>query len=674
MAAQSGAAGAQKDERLASLRKEMEAAGVVAVVVPSEDPHQSEYAAACFERRQYISRFTGSAGTAVVTLQEALLWTDGRYFLQAENELGPEWRLMRAGLPTTPDVPAYLKDSLPAESHVGIDAQVHSAASARALRTALADGGHKLVPLATNLVDKVWEKEARPAAPSASMRVHELRWAGDTVQSKLDRVRVEMAKVDAQVLVVAMLDEVCWLLNVRGADVDFNPVTVSYVLVHTDGATLYVDAAKVSEPVAAHLATAGVTVKPYNAVWADLTAAAKAGKRVWADPNKVSLAIFETVEEAGGEAAVAARAKARRRGGAAPSGSGKKGGSSDASAPAAAAAAAKAPILESASPLAMAKAIKNTAELDGMREAHLRDAAALAEFFQWLEETVASGKAVTEAAAADHLRDLRAKQEGFIEPSFPTIAGEGPNGAVIHYRPVEGTARAIGKASMLLLDSGGQFDCGTTDVTRTIHFGQPSAWQRECFTRVLQGHIALDRVVFPEATPGFVLDAFARRGLWEAGLDYRHGTGHGVGAALNVHEGPQGISPRFGNMTGLQAGMVVSNEPGYYEDGAFGIRIENLEIIRDAQTAHRFGGTSFLSFERLTMVPLQAKMIELSMLSAADIEWVDTYHKQVLDLVAPRVSGKALEWLQTNCRPLQGGAGAAAGKNGAGGAKQKVAA
>jgi Xaa-Pro aminopeptidase len=283
---------------------------------------------------------------------------------------------------------------------------------------------------------------------------------------------------------------------------------------------------------------------------------------------------------------------------------------------------------------------------------------------------VAQGEHVTEASAAAHLLALREQQAGFVEPSFPTIAGCGPNGAVIHYRPEEGLCAAVPPGSLLLLDSGGQYECGTTDVTRTVFVGpgEPSAAQRDAFTRVLQGHIALDTAVFPEGTPGFVLDAFARRQLWAVGLDYRHGTGHGVGAALNVHEGPHGISPRYANLTGMQAGMVVSNEPGYYQDGAWGIRIENLLAVREAPTPARFGGVTFLCFERLTMVPMQAAMLAPALLSQAEVSWWDEHHAQVWRLVSPRCTGAALDWLRANTRPLRdtlaaaraAGAGAAA--------------
>jgi len=292
-----------------------------------------------------------------------------------------------------------------------------------------------------------------------------------------------------------------------------------------------------------------------------------------------------------------------------------------------------------------------------MREAHLRDGLAMARFFHWLEALVASGETVGEAAADVVLCGFRARDAGYIEPSFPTIMGEGPNGAIIHYRAQEGKDREIGADSMLLLDSGGQYECGTTDVTRTVHLGKPSDFQRAAYTAVLQGNIALTTLVFPENTPGFVLDGHARRPLWAAGLDYRHGTGHGVGAALNVHEGPHSISPRFGNTTPMMPGMVVSNEPGYYEDGAFGIRIEHLLSCHPAETEHSFGGTSYLAFAPLTYIPIQTKLIKTELLSPAEVAWLDAYHARVWELISPRVpaeeEGTTLKWLREATAPLK---------------------
>ena len=626
-------------ELLERLREEMRKAGpgVDAYVVPSEDPHQSEYSAACYARREFLSGFTGSAGTAVVTKDSALLWTDGRYFLQAEQELGPEWQLMRAGLAETPDIGDFLKEHLGPAGRVGIDPMLHTAENAKKLAETLTGGGLELVAVKPgNLVDKVWGA-ARPAEPRGAVRVHPLEYAGEDVLSKLGKLRAEMAKQGADALVVSMLDEVAWAFNIRGCDVEFNPVTIAYGLVTKDAANLYIEKAKLSGEVRAHLKAAGVGVKPYAEMEGDIQRLAGSGQTFMIDPARVSFGLTSAIEEAS-RAPPPPKPKGRKR-------------KSEAAASASAKAPAK-PIVESTSPVVVAKAVKNAAELEGMREAHIRDGAALAAFFHWVEGVVGN-ETLTEVDVDRKLIEFRGQQEGFIEPSFPTIAGEGPNGAIIHYRPAEGTCREISGKSMLLIDSGAQYDCGTTDVTRTVHFGEPSDHQKECFTRVLKGHISLATSRFPEKTSGFALDSFARRALWDYGLDYRHGTGHGVGAALNVHEGPHGISPRATSKAGLVPGMITSNEPGYYEDGSFGIRIENLEEILEVETAFRYGGLAYLGMRALTMVPIQQKLIKVSILTEDEIAWLNAYHARVLELVGPRAEGDVKRWLEANTAKIE---------------------
>lgn len=375
----------------------------------------------------------------------------------------------------------------------------------------------------------------------------------------------------------------------------------------------------------------------------DVRALAATGTRLMLDPAKVSLALAEAAMSAF-EEATAVRV------------SGKKRKSMDVGEAAAEEAAMPREhvLVEGMSPVVIAKAVKNAAELQGMKEAHLRDGVALAEFFCWLEETVRAGKPLTEVDVGEVLLQHRRKQAGFVEPSFPTIAGSGPNGAIIHYRAHEGPMnRPVDTTQMLLIDSGGQYECGTTDVTRTVHFGTPSEHERRCFTAVLKGHIALDQAVFPEGTPGFMLDSFARQALWKLGLNYRHGTGHGVGAALNVHEGPMSISPRFNITYPLSEGMVVSNEPGYYEDGAFGIRIENLVSVRSAETPFKFANQAYFTFERLTMHPIQRALIATEMLSADEVAWLNNYHSQVWESLHGRIADEKVKaWLKGHCAPI----------------------
>lgn len=634
------------DEKLANLRKEFEKAadskGLDAYIIPSEDAHQSEFIADCYMRRAHISGFTGSAGTAVVTKDKAALWTDGRYFLQAENELGPEWTLIRAGTPGTPSTSEWLKETLPEGARVGIDPFLFSADAGDELRRTLAEKDQELVLVyEDNLVDKVWG-DGRPQPPSKSLRVHDLRYAGVDVATKLANLRKDLACAGATAMVVTMLDDVAWLLNLRGNDVPHSPVAYAYVVVELETASLFVDDSKITPEVLAHLNEAGVSVKPYTSLVFEIKRLAAEGAKLWLDSAKISVAIKNAFDDACAqyyEDLEVARSKKKR--------SSKEQSTIDKEeldGPAA---------LHRPSPLGIAKAIKNDAELEGMRQAHLRDAAALSEFWAWLEsEIVDEKKTISEVEVADQLEKFRAKQSGFLDTSFETISGSGPNGAIVHYRAEAATCGHVDDKLLFLLDSGAQFVDGTTDITRTVHFGTPSARQKECFTRVLQGHIGVDTAVFPENTPGFVLDAFARASLWKIGLDYRHGTGHGVGAALNVHEGPQSVSARFGNMTGLVSGMIVSNEPGYYEDRAFGIRIENLLIVREEDTANRFGGVTFLGFERLTFLPIQAKMLDLELMSDQEIKWLNDYHAEVWNKVSPLVEGNARNWLQRNTRPI----------------------
>ncbi|CAL8465329.1 g4864 [Coccomyxa elongata] len=665
------------DERLEALRSEMAKSNVQAYIIPTEDPHMSEYSTSDAERRHFISRFTGSAGTAVVTTDAALLWTDGRYFLQASQQLGPAWTLMKAGTSGCPEIPDWLAENLQAGDAVGIDPFLHTVENARKLKEKLEGAGKKLQPIYGNLVDKVWG-DARPAAPSAPLRVHLLEHAGKSVSDKLTAVRAKMKEAKAKVLLLTALDEIAWLFNLRGSDVSYNPVFLSYATVSEAGAKLFVDEAKVTPAAADHLREASVEVEAYEDMLDEVRDLASHNDvPLWADPAKVSYAIHEAAMSRvslGAQFAHATAGELKEYYKATMNG---KDGISSGSAPEPPQKRARRTMMtakrnplpekwaqeiqeykkklfvEKPSPVAAAKAVKNPAELAGMREAHLRDSVALAQTLHHLEQEIAAGRTLTEVDVDEFLTGRRAAQGGFIEPSFPTIAGSGPNGAIIHYRAQPDTCNTVSGSQLLLVDSGGQYDCGTTDVTRTFHLGEPSKHQKVCFTRVLQGHIALDRAIFPTGTPGLALDTLARAPLWSMGLNYRHGTGHGVGAALNVHEGPQSISTRYTITYPLEAGMVVSNEPGYYEEGEFGIRIENLLVVKEADTPFRFGEQPYLAFERLTMCPLQRKMIDLDVMSASEVEWVNEYHKEVWDKVSPRLSGDVLEWLRTNTAPLQ---------------------
>ncbi|KAJ3705435.1 hypothetical protein LUZ61_009140 [Rhynchospora tenuis] len=621
-----------EDEKLLSLRRIFSRpdVGIDAYIVPSQDAHQSEFIAECFMRRAFLTGFTGSAGTAVVTKDKAALWTDGRYFLQAEKELTRDWILMRSGTRGVPTASEWLNDILPPGARIGIDPFLFSFDAAEELKQEISKKNHELILLKEfNLVDEIWN-DSRPDPPSKPTRVHDIKYAGADVVSKLSYLRSHLGEYGCTAIVVSMLDEVAWLLNMRGSDVPHSPVFYGYLVVELDRATLFVDSKKVTKEVLNHLTNARVELKPYESILPEIESLALKSAKLWLDTSSVNAAIVSVFRSACKRYSMQLNNNSTNQS--------IHHGGPDA--------------LYQVSPVALAKAVKNNAEIEGMKNAHLRDAAASVEFWCWLEKEIESNVTLTEVDVADALLEFRQKQEGFIETSFDTISGYGANGAIIHYRPIPGDCSLVENKNLFLLDSGAQYVDGTTDITRTVHFGEPSKWQKECFTRVLQGHIAIDEAVFPERTPGFVLDVLARSSLWKVGLDYRHGTGHGVGAALNVHEGPQSISFRFGNLTALQKGMIVSNEPGYYEDRSFGIRIENLLLVTEANVPNAYGGIEYLGFEKLTFVPIQTKVVELSLMSPGEIKWLNDYHAQVWEKVSPLLNGEALDWLWKNTRPI----------------------
>ncbi|CAF1938649.1 aminopeptidase P2 [Brassica napus] len=620
------------DEKLTALRQQFSkpGVGIDAYIIPSQDAHQSEFIAECYARRAFISGFTGSAGTAVVTKDKAALWTDGRYFLQAEKQLNSSWTLMRAGNPGVLTASEWVADVLASGGRVGIDPFLFSADAAEELKEAIAKKNHELVYLYNvNLVDEIW-KYSRPKPPSKQIRVHDLKYAGVDVASKLSSLRNAIMDAGASAIVISMLDEIAWVLNLRGSDVPHSPVMYSYLIVEVDQAQLFVDDSKVNEEVKDHLKNAGIELRPYDSILQEIDSLAARGAQLLMDPSTLNVAIISTYKSACDKYSSKPESKEKFTDGSSTKPSG----------------------IYMQSPISWSKAIKNDAELQGMKNSHLRDAAALAHFWAWLEEEVHKNENLTEVDVADRLLEFRSVQDGFMDTSFDTISGSGANGAIIHYKPEPESCSRVDPQKLFLLDSGAQYVDGTTDITRTAHFSEPSAREKECFTRVLQGHIALDQAVFPEGTPGFVLDGFARSSLWKIGLDYRHGTGHGVGAALNVHEGPQSISFRYGNMTPIQSGMIVSNEPGYYEDHSFGIRIENLLHVKDAETPNRFGGATYLGFEKLTFFPIQTKMVDVSLLSHAEIDWLNSYHAEVWEKVSPLLEGPTQQWLWNNTRPL----------------------
>lgn len=622
-----------------------------AYIIPSEDAHQSEYTAECDQRRAFISGFTGSMATAIVTDEKAALWTDGRYYLQAEQEMDENWVLMKKGLAETPKEGTWLIDyfkentlsSLPSNTNspsnstdlstdanclgesgsngrgskgcvVGADPLLLDRKLWQQLEKELNSAGHQLVAVEANLIDLVWGDQ-RPPRPANPITVLEDRWTGRSLSCKVEDVRVKLRQEDCCAIVLTALDDVAYLLNLRGEDIPYNPVFFSYVVVTLTDVVLFVDKQKITPAVEQHLQQGSVTVQPYDQLLPYLEQFCRTlppGQLVWL-PNRCSQAVARLVP-------------ANR-------------------------------LLGRCTPVALAKAIKNDTEIKGMEASHVRDGAAMCSFMSWLE-VEAPKQTQTEMSAADYLEQCRAKQEHYRGLSFETITSVGSNAAIVHYRTGPATNKTVTDKEVYLVDSGGHYSDGTTDVTRTLHFGTPSAAERDAFTRVLKGHIAMAAAVFPSKIKGNCLDSFARQFLWNVGLDYGHGTGHGVGMFLNVHEGPMGISWReYPDDPGLQEGMFVSDEPGYYKSGEFGIRIESIVRVVKADTPHRHNNLDFLTFKPTTLVPIQAILIDKDLLTDQEISWLNSYHTSVLQEVGPLLLQQgeqlAYEWLKRETVPIK---------------------
>jgi Xaa-Pro aminopeptidase len=589
------------EDRLKALRAQLVRQKLDGFVVPLTDEHMSEYVGAYAQRLAWLTGFQGSAGSAVVLPQEAAIFVDGRYTLQVREQVdGNHWQY--ESVPQT-SIAAWLKDHAGQGARIGYDPWLHTRAWVQQATEALAEKGAELVAVDTNPVDAVWPN--RPAPSAARLVVHDDRFTGRNSAEK----RAEMAdwltakKADAAIL--SALDSIAWTFNIRGKDVDRTPVALAYAIVHADAtADLFVAPEKMEEAVAQHL---GNAVRVHDrAVFADALAGL-GGKTVIADPERAVAAIFEALEEGGAQ------------------------------------------VLALRDPAILPKAIKNDVEIAGHKAAQARDGAALSRFLHWIAVEAPKG-GLTELSASDRLESFR-KESGLLEDlSFDTISGAGPNGAVVHYRVEEKTNRPIESGSLYLVDSGGQYRDGTTDVTRTVAIGTPTQEMRDRFTLVLKGHIALARAIFPKGTRGGQLDILARQYLWAQGLDYAHGTGHGVGSFLSVHEGPQRIATFGGGDEPLVAGMILSNEPGYYKTGAYGIRIENLVLVEERAIAG--AEKEMLGFETLTFAPIDRALIDTGLLSAEERGWVDSYHGRVLEVVGPQLDGDALAWLKAACAPL----------------------
>jgi Xaa-Pro aminopeptidase len=588
-------------ERVARLRHELADRGLDGFIVPRSDEHQGEYVPPRGQRLAWLTGFTGSAGLAVVLRECAALFVDGRYTLQAAQQVDGDLFEIHHLIDEPPAV--WLGSVLKPGNILGYDPWLHTPQEVERFAAAAEKAGASLCAVDDNPLDRVWLDQ--PAAPLAPVMPHQDEFAGESAQSKRERLARGLAEQGVAAAVLTMPESIAWLLNIRGGDVPHTPLPLSFAILRDDGSVaLFIEPRKLAPGLDHHLGN-GVTVLPPEQLGPALDALAAEGKRVQVDPASAAAWIFDRLGKAGAR------------------------------------------IHRAADPCILPKACKNTVEIDGTRAAHRRDGAALTRFLAWLAREAPKG-GLSEIGASDRLEAFRRNGEYFRDLSFATISGAGSNGAIVHYRAMPETEKRLEPGTLYLLDSGAQYLDGTTDVTRTMAIGEPTQEMRDRFTRVLKGHIALALARFPKGTTGTQLDAFARRGLWQVGLDYDHGTGHGVGSYLGVHEGPQRIS-KAPNTQPLLPGMIVSNEPGYYKTGAYGIRIENLVLVQPVENG---GEREMMGFETLTLAPIDRNLIDPSLLDGEEIAWLDAYHARVRETLTPLVDPDTAEWLTAATAPL----------------------
>ncbi|MCK1638429.1 aminopeptidase P family protein [Bradyrhizobium sp. 157] len=581
--------------RLARFREELARRKLTGFVVPRADQQQNEYVPASEERLAWLTGFTGSAGMAIVLTREAAVFVDGRYTLQAAKQVDRKaWQIEPLA---DPPPEQWLTKHLAAGDRLGFDPWLHTSAAAERLAAACTKAGAELIAVESNPLDQVWTE--RPAPPLGRVAIHGVQFSGEIEAEKLKRIRLEINKLGVDALVLSDSHAVAWTFNIRGADVSHTPLPLSYALVPKDGRpTIFIDHRKLSNLTRDHLEQSAEVREP-DALVPALTELARSGAAIALDSATAADALSRLIAGAGGKP------------------------------------------VRGNDPVGLLKAVKNITEIEGTRTAHQRDAVALARFLAWIDREAPSG-ALTEIDTVEALETFRRQTCALKDVSFPTIAGTGPNGAIVHYRVTRKSNRRISPGDLLLIDSGAQYEDGTTDVTRTIAIGNPTDEMRDRFTRVLRGHIAIARAVFPDGTTGAQIDSFARQFLWQAGLDFEHGTGHGVGSYLSVHEGPARIS-KLGT-TPLKRGMILSNEPGYYKTDAYGIRIENLELVIGTDIAGAEKPVN--AFETLTLAPIDRRLIEVNMLSATELKWLNDYHERVNRAVRPHLDDNPTKlWL-----------------------------
>ena len=590
--------------RLSALRAEMEKYNYDAYLVPSSDPHQSEYVATRYKSRAWLSGFTGSMANLVVTKNHAGVWTDVRYFLQAEQELGgSEVALHKMLVQGAPEHFTWLNENLAENSRVACDGLLFTVGQVRTLQTTFSAKNISL-EYTEDLISKVWTED-RAKVPQNRIFEHDIKYAGQSRSEKIDAIRAKMKSQNADYHLVSTLDDICWTFNLRGNDVECNPVFYAYAVIGQEATYLFIEGRKVSAELKSRLEADGVVLQNYDAVSAFLTKI-PSEKSILIDINTTSIFLFNKIKNA--------------------------------------------KIVEGDTVPLHLKAIKNETEINGVRNAMVKDGVALTRSFRWLENTIQK-RSISEVELAQKLIYFRSKQALYYGESFDAIVGYKGNGAIIHYKPEKETCADIQNEGVLLIDSGGQYQDGTTDITRTICFSEPTAEQKTAYTLVLKGHIGLAMLQFPAGTRGIQMDILARVHLWQHGLNYGHGTGHGVGCFLNVHEPPQGV------ITGLatrgtvphEIGMLTSNEPGYYKTNEFGIRIENLIIVKKAVENE---GVQFYDFETVTYFPIDTRLIDKKLMSAAEKTWFNNYHKMVFEKLSPELNSAEKNWLQRKCKAL----------------------
>jgi Xaa-Pro aminopeptidase len=587
--------------RLASLRAELAKRGLDGFLVPRADEHQGEYVPKRAERLAWLTAFTGSAGAAAVLKDKAAIFVDGRYTLQVRQQT--DTKLFDPRDLITEGLAGWIETNAPKGARIGYDPWLHTITGLDILRIAADRTGAELVPCATNPIDAVWTDQ--PGPPLAKAVPHGIALAGESAESKRMRIAEDIKRQGVDAAIITLPDSICWLLNIRGGDVPHTPFALSFAILNADGSTdLFLDSRKSSPELVQHLGNAVRMHEPK-----DFPPALDAlkGKSVLVDPSMGAAALLDRLSAAGAK------------------------------------------VTRGSDPCQLPKACKNPVEIEGMRKAHIRDGAALTRFLAWVAREAPKGH-LTEIEAAEALEGYRRQTSSLSDLSFDSISGAAPHAAIPHYRVSRSTNRKINKNEIFLIDSGGQYPDGTTDVTRTMIVGEPSAEMKDRFTRVLKGHIALATVRFPEGTTGAALDAFARKSLWDAGLDYDHGTGHGVGSYLSVHEGPQNISKKP-ILQPLKPGMICSNEPGYYKANEYGIRIENLIVVSDYEEV-KGGDRKMMSFETITLAPIDVELVEPKLLTAEERDWFNGYHARVRETLSPQVDTETRAWLEHATRAV----------------------